>query len=209
MCIRDSGETQQVAAQTTSYLSSNDPMDRVKRSIVLIYAEASGKASGVIGKGTGFVIRRRGSKVWILTNRHVIQNPEDGLPASRLNVEFYLGRLPTGKVGQRLAAEHHSERPDQQGSAPAQDLALIVVDSAPPDVQPLALANATGSLGSVQTIGHPGNELWQDRFLPVLDVDTKEMILRGSMDYGGSGSPVLGAEGQVVGVIYDLSLIHI
>ena len=217
------GETQLVAATITTYLPDDDPLAKIKRSIVLIYAEATGsKISGVIGKGTGFVIRRRGDRVWILTNRHVILNPEDRKPATRMNVEFFLGPLPTGKVGQRLPAQHVSEASKQQAYDYSRDLALIVVDGAPPDVQPLPLAaDVPRGEESLLMIGHPAGHNWLANPLSLLKVtEEDDLLFDVSSDlvkvnptaagdllvkpfaYGVSGSPVIRTGGEVVGIIY-------
>lgn len=53
-------------------------------------------------------------------------------------------------------------------------------------------------------VGHPSNQgPWTVVTYPLLKTTDQVLLLDGGLDSGASGSPVLSASGQVVGVVYD------
>lgn len=138
---------------------------------------------GSLGVGTGFVV---GDGTWLLTNRHVVEG------AAAVELETWDGR-PAGTG--TLAAVAPS----------GADLALLRVDGPPLAPMALSLDRPASSTDAVVTAGYPGGRLL------VRSTGTVELLARNSgsevlvtdlaCEPGCSGSPVLGADGRVVGVI--------
>jgi superkiller protein 3 len=188
-----------LAFTTTQYLKPTDPETRVRRATVIITPIYSPEGRGA--EGTGFIIKRQGDTLWILTNRHVVMDAwERSIPrvTEKPEIQLYLGdKRPNERiqpiVGQVL---HHTDAKDEL------DLAIIQVTAPglPPDIQPLPfnLSPNTGSL--ISAIGHPKAEEWAKGEGKLLDIDSQRLILKINFDKGNSGGPILDQNNRVIGV---------
>jgi tetratricopeptide (TPR) repeat protein len=194
------GAKQVLPATNVSYLPQGDPLTSVKRSVVLLWPTFSGKNAGVGLLGTGFVVRRQGDRAWIVTALHVVRDLESNALATKVEAELFTGPLPAGVVAPR------AEVLLSQGTAlPASGDEPIVLEvrGLPPDIQALPLAT-TPAQGVLMVVGHPSKPgPWTVVSYPLLKTTDQALLLDGGLDPGASGSPVLSASRQVVGVVYD------
>ena len=188
-------------AETTRYIDPQDPLARVRRSVVRILPTFSGNSSGAGAHGTGFVVRRQGDKALILTARHVIRDPDEGREATGIQIELYGGNLPAGIVASRVPVQQI-----KSGNGDL-DLALLVVVGLPEDIQPLNFSSLPVKDGMPLTmVGHPGRENWKNITGTLLTSDINTLIVKsGQMAEGGSGSPVLSHKAEVIGMVYTLN----
>jgi hypothetical protein len=85
----------------------------------------------------------------------------------------------------------------------SEDIVLFEVEGLPPDIQPLPLSMASPQ-GPLKVVGHPSNmPPWAVASFPLLKSTDKFLVLDGQLETGASGSPVLNATGQVVGLVYE------
>ena len=186
--------------ESTRFLNSEDPLTPVRRSVVRILPTFSGKNSGVGLLGTGFVVRRQGDRAWIATALHVVRDLESNALATKVEAELFTGPLPAGVVAPR-AEVLLSQGPALPASG---DEAIVLeVRGLPPDIQALPLAT-TPAQGVLMVVGHPSKPgPWTVVSYPLLKTTDQALLLDGGLDPGASGSPVLSASRQVVGVVYD------
>ena len=194
------GAEQVLAASDLRYLPRNDPTTPVKRAVVRLLPSFSGKRSGIGLIGTGFVVRREGDRAWIATALHVVRDPDDYGVATKVEAELFTGPLPTGLLPPRLEVVLSNDpKQAQSGDGPV----VLEVRGLPPDIQPLPLAT-TPAQGALMVVGHPSNQgPWTVVTYPLLKTTDQALLLDGGLDSGASGSPVISASGQVVGVVYD------
>jgi len=194
------GAKQVLPATNVSYLPQGDPLTSVKRSVVLLWPTFSGKNAGVGLLGTGFVVRRQGDRAWIVTALHVVRDLESNALATKVEAELFTGPLPAGVVAPR-AEVLLSQGPALPASG---DEAIVLeVRGLPPDIQALPLAT-TPAQGVLMVVGHPSKPgPWTVVSYPLLKTTDQALLLDGGLDPGASGSPVLSASRQVVGVVYD------
>ena len=188
-------------AEATRYLDPQDPLARVRRSVVRILPTFSGNSSGAGAHGTGFVVRRQGDKAWILTARHVIRDPDEGRVAIDIQIELYEGNLPAGIVASRVPVQ-----PIKSGVGDL-DQALLVVYGLPKDIQPLNFSSLPVKDGMrLAMVGHPGKARWSFE-QGKLSVVSQQILLIScpGMGPGGSGSPVLSDTKEVIGMVYALN----
>jgi len=194
------GDKQVLAATNVSYLPQGDPLTPVKRSVVLLWPTFSGKNAGVGLLGTGFVVRRQGDRAWIVTALHVVRDLESNALATKVEAELFTGPLPAGVVAPR-AEVLLSQGPALPASG--DEPIVLEVRGLPPDIQALPLAT-TPAQGVLMVVGHPSKPgPWTVVSYPLLKTTDQALLLDGGLDPGASGSPVLSASRQVVGVVYD------
>jgi tetratricopeptide (TPR) repeat protein len=194
------GAKQVLPATNVSYLPQGDPLTSVKRSVVLLWPTFSGKNAGVGLLGTGFVVRRQGDRAWIVTALHVVRDLESNALATKVEAELFTGPLPAGVVAPR-AEVLLSQGPALPASG--DEPIVLEVRGLPPDIQALPLAT-TPAQGVLMVVGHPSKPgPWTVVSYPLLKTTDQALLLDGGLDPGASGSPVLSASRQVVGVVYD------
>lgn len=196
----EKGTTRVLPTADLSFLPRNDPANPLKRAVVRLWSTFGGKKVGVGLLGTGFVVQREGDRAWIATALHVVRNPEDYGVATRVEAELFTGPLPPGLVPPRLEVliRQASTLP-RSGDEPI----LLEVRGLPPDIKPLPLAT-TPAQGVLTIVGHPNKSgPWTVLRYPLLTSSEQALLLEGKLDKGASGSPVLSASQQVVGVVYD------
>jgi superkiller protein 3 len=172
----------------------------VKRAVVRLWPTFSGKNAGIGLLGTGFVVRRQGDLAWIATALHVVREPDGNNVATKVEAELFTGPLPPGLERPRLEVVLNPGTPlPESGDEPI----LLEVRGLPPDVLPLPLAK-TPAQGVLMIVGHPTQPgPWTVVRYPLLTSNEAALLLAGGLASGASGSPVLSASQQVVGVVYD------
>jgi tetratricopeptide (TPR) repeat protein len=195
------GRTREIAPSDRTYLNTNDPNTPLRRSVVRIWPTFSGTKSGIGLLGTGFVVRREGDRAWIATARHVVLDPDNSAPPTKLEAELYSGALPPTLTTTRLSVVLPSGAESDASSG--DDLILLEVKGLPPDMAPLPLGQDLPR-GRVKVVGHPtGQPPWSVLDLPLLKTIERELFLDGALDSGASGSPVLDGDGKVLGLVYQ------
>jgi superkiller protein 3 len=200
---------QRLALAETRYLT-RDTVTPLKRSVVKIIARFPHSAKGS-GYGTGFVIKRKGNKAWIVTNRHVVFEPDTQQRGEDLQVELYYGNPPDGIPVARLEKAPVRLLQMTEPNDPL-DLAVLEVTDLPADIQPLPVRQQTaGDRLNVRIIGHSGAQAWpvdETESLGFVNSQLKDrLLLRLYLRKGASGSPILDAQNRVLGVLFgDITL---
>jgi tetratricopeptide (TPR) repeat protein len=186
-----------------SFVPREGEPDNLLRSTVYIVAATSGGSNF----GVGWVVKREGDRIWIVTNRHVLT--ETGKPKgdllSDIQIEYYVNAPSPAdsscncRVDARI--EKTSDPLDEK-----MDVALLVVDNAPSDIVPLKFATSAPSLGTELNIpGMHGGEWSLEKGNRSTQNMTTEMRISGaSIGAGSSGSPVLDSSSNVTGMIFDV-----
>lgn len=171
--------------------------------------------------GTGWVIKREGTDVLIITNSHVVEGALDP-QASGIDSNIEVAFLDsTGAVITRRASlladtnyntPSYTDLPDR-----LLDLAILRVADIPVDIQPLPLSNKDTSIDSViRIIGHPqrtggsreGNyfpESWSVVRGTLSGRNEDSIALDATLANGNSGSPVLDMNHRVVGIVFSVT----
>jgi S1-C subfamily serine protease len=87
------------------------------------------------------------------------------------------------------------------------DLALLVIDNAPDDIQPLGISNSQelARLSEMTVIGHPTTGLpWTVDLGILSNRDSSQLqVSQASFGPGSSGGPILNGQNQVVGITFE------
>ncbi|MCA2979015.1 MAG: trypsin-like peptidase domain-containing protein [Myxococcaceae bacterium] len=170
-----------------------DLFKRLEPSVVVL--EATSAAGDRLAHGTGFVVRADGL---VVTNHHVI----DGFASMRAVFADGRRHAVTGVVFSEPKSDLAVVQLDARGLTPlvlgrseglAEGASIFVLGN------PLGLdfSFAEGVVAAVRESGLPG-----DSRLELKDADRQPLLqLDVNSDFGGSGSPVVDAEGRVVGVL--------
>lgn len=175
------------------------------------------------GVGTGFVIDRE--KRWFLTCRHVVGDrksaevffPEVVNGELNTDPDAYLSRRDELRKNGRLVKGKVLRTSDEL------DLALLELDSLPPNTPAVPFADSPLSVGQrVAAVGHRADlpTLWNvsdgvvrqvgkladgyDWQGTLLAKDAPAVLLQLSVEQGDSGGPVLNARGELVAVVSGL-----
>ena len=154
-------------------------------------AEASPGSPGIgVGQGSGFLYDKRGR---IVTNNHVVKN------ATRVEVTFSNGTTQDARI---------------LGVDPDSDLAVLEVDMAPSEIEPLPLGDSS-ALQVGQTVAAIGNPFGLEGTLTTGIVSSLGRVVPSGLSHfsipqmiqtdaainpGNSGGPLLNLNGEVVGV---------
>ena len=198
-------------ADDLAWLPANEPLLPVLRAVVRVVTTTS---TG-IEYGTGVVVQREGSRIWVLTNRHVVTDgllgsvADDEQRAQRqaaplsdeVSVDFF-SEPPAGRTWLRLEAEIV----DATGPQDDLDLALLLIENAPDDIQPLALASESAGLDTdVRLIGHHNAPWGLSRgYISQRPQGTVLQLAGAAIGRRSSGSPILDAENRVVGIVTSI-----
>jgi superkiller protein 3 len=188
-----------LALAETRYLSQ-DGETPLRRAVVKVVAFFPGNNRGT-GIGTGCIIKNRNGVAWVLTNRHVVFDPDNRQKGENLQIELYFGNVPRELNRPRLGEDGlgsvrilHMTDPDDP-----LDLAVLEVTGLP-DIPPLPLASGGIQAPSLtKIIDNPGGG-WQSNEAKLIDADTEILTLKIKLDSGSSGSPVL-VNNQMVGLV--------
>jgi superkiller protein 3 len=198
-CLRSRLYVPLSALNDIRWLAKDDPLTPTKRSVVKIIAFFPGNAKGT-AYGTGYVIKREGDKVWIITNRHCVFDKDTGDRGENLQVEPYYGSPPDTLYREYIAAKviPQSER-DQQI-----DLTILEVTGLPPDIQPLAtFPDKINSGTAIKIIGHPSGKDWVVEDGQVVSLEGESLKLQVKVETGNSGGPVLDSQKRAIGIVYQ------
>ncbi|MEO1399778.1 MAG: tetratricopeptide repeat protein [Cyanobacteria bacterium J06635_1] len=170
------------------WLPQNDENLQLKRAVVRIVSANSSEV------GTGWVIKRENDRLWVVTNSHVVDS------GGAIRVQFF-----SDKPSDRDYFQLSAELLQSTGSNGKIDLALLAIDNAPRDIEPLAVAANNLSSGSrVSILGHPSiGEAWTLSGGEVSHARANELQLQTTVAPGNSGGPVMNDQNQVVGVMYS------
>jgi len=189
-----------IALNTTKYLPQEDPLTRIKRSIVKISVVFTGNAKGT-AYGTGYVVKRRGTTVWIITNRHVVVDGDTEQRGDNLEVEPYYGEnLPNLPRDRVVAKIIHITQPQEN-----LDLALLEVTGLPDDISPLTFHQGEiNPQTPISIIGHPESKDWSKYEAITIGIQSSSgnLLIDVSLAVGGSGSPVFDQEMRVIGLMF-------
>ncbi|WP_419547961.1 tetratricopeptide repeat protein [Microcystis sp.] len=193
-----------IALNTTKYLPQEDPLTRIKRSIVKISVVFTGNAKGT-AYGTGYVVKRRGTTVWIITNRHVVVDRDteqrgDNLE-NNLEVEPYYGENLPNLPRDRVVAKISQITEPQENL----DLALLEVTGLPDDISPLTFHQGEiNPQTPISIIGHPESKDWSKYEAITIGIQSSSgnLLIDVSLAVGGSGSPVFDQEMRVIGLMF-------
>jgi len=177
----------------------NEPLFDLKRSVVKVVL----KSEDGWGVGTGWIIKRKGNKAWVVTNRHVVTKKEDTEQHENIEVEFY-SDPPPGQFRKRQPAKIVKMTSPNDWL----DLAVLEVTGIPEDIQPLTLSSSSQAGNTpILVIGHPYNKT--EWFVSQGDVSRKthqKLELSAFLASGSSGGPVLNKQNQVVGLAVGIKL---
>ncbi|MDB9406563.1 tetratricopeptide repeat protein [Microcystis sp. CS-574] len=189
-----------IALNNTKYLPQEDPLTRIKRSIVKISVVFTGNAKGT-AYGTGYVVKRRGTTVWIITNRHVVVDRDTEQKGDNLEVEPYYGEnLPNLPRDRVVAKIIHITQPQEN-----LDLALLEVTGLPDDISPLTFHQGEiNPQTPISIIGHPESKDWSKYEAITIGIQSSSgnLLIDVSLAVGGSGSPVFDQEMRVIGLMF-------
>ncbi|MFM6558041.1 MAG: tetratricopeptide repeat protein [Microcystis panniformis] len=188
-----------IALNNTKYLPQEDPLTRIKRSIVKISVIFTGNAKGT-AYGTGYVVKRRGTTVWIITNRHVVVDRDTEQRGDNLEVEPYYGEnLPNLPRDRVVAKIIHITQPQEN-----LDLALLEVTGLPDDISPLTFHQGEiNPKTRISIIGHPESKDWSKYEAITIGIQSSSgnLLIDVSLAVGASGSPVFDKEMRVIGLM--------
>ncbi len=189
-----------IALNNTKYLPQEDRLTRIKRSIVKISVVFTGNAKGT-AYGTGYVVKRRGTTVWIITNRHVVVDRDTEQRGDNLEVEPYYGEnLPNLPRDRVVAKIIHITEPQEN-----LDLALLEVTGLPDDISPLTFHQGEiNPQTPISIIGHPESKDWSKYEAITIGIQSSSgnLLIDVSLAVGGSGSPVFDQEMRVIGLMF-------
>jgi protein O-GlcNAc transferase len=198
---------QPAIADDQKYLPSitDEPLVPVLRSTARIIVETSGGTTLGSKVGTGWVVKREGNTVWVVTNRHVILSNDDTQQVSNaIAVEFY-SQLPAEKRPRYTATVEKIGAPEDL------DLAVIKITGIPADIQPLQPSPKRISLNTrVRVIGHPYTDPipWHSssgeisNYAP--DPNNPWLSIDASVAEGNSGGPVVNDDSQIVAMMVTM-----
>jgi superkiller protein 3 len=189
-----------IALNNTKYLPQEAPLTRIKRSIVKISVVFTGNAKGT-AYGTGYVVKRQGTTVWIITNRHVVVDRDTEQRGDNLEVEPYYGEnLPNLPRDRVVAKIIHITQPQEN-----LDLALLEVTGLPDDISPLTFHQGEiNPKTRISIIGHPESKDWSKYEAITIGIQSSSgnLLIDVSLAVGGSGSPVFDQEMRVIGLMF-------
>jgi tetratricopeptide (TPR) repeat protein len=192
-----------------AWLPENEPLLPLLRSVVRVVTPTLTAPK----YGTGWVVKREGNRIWILTNRHVVTESaltpgstrlqeQAGPLATDIEVDFF-SEPPAGRTWLRLDAEVVAATGPQDNL----DVALLVVENAPEDIQPLALGDSAqlNRQSTLTVIGHPSAVLpWTSDQGLLSNRDVEQLqVSQASFGPGSSGGPILNDQNQVVGIVFE------
>ncbi|MCZ8125420.1 MAG: tetratricopeptide repeat protein [Microcystis sp. LE19-114.1B] len=189
-----------IALNTTKYLPQEDRLTRIKRSIVKISVVFTGNAKGT-AYGTGYVVKRRGTTVWIITNRHVVVDRDTEQRGDNLEVEPYYGENLPNLPRDRVVAKISQITEPQENL----DLALLEVTGLPDDISPLTFHQGEiNPQTPISIIGHPESKDWSKYEAITIGIQSSSgnLLIDVSLAVGGSGSPVFDQEMRVIGLMF-------
>lgn len=186
----------------------DDPYLSIMRSVVRIVTPTN---TG-IKYGTGWIVKREGNRIWVLTNRHVVTDTDfsgeesydqmkGGKLENNIEVDFY-NSPPDGASFLRLKAQIV----EATRSEDYLDLALLVIENAPEDIQPLEISKVSAGLDTdVYIVGHH-NDPWaiSRGYINSLPQGATLQFAGATIGKRSSGSPILDNQNRVLGIVTSI-----
>jgi len=173
------------------------------RSTARIIVQTSGGTSNGPKIGTGWVVKRDGNEVWVVTNRHVVlSDQQTSRPSTAIEVEFF-SELPAEKRPRYTAVVEHISEPNEE-----LDLSVLRITGVPSDIQPLKVSTSRISRNTpVRVIGHPYtvNDPWSSSPGEIINYNPNPNNIWLPVDAyvaeGNSGGPVVNDQLQVIAMM--------
>ncbi|MEG4035500.1 tetratricopeptide repeat protein [Microcoleus sp. S36b_A4] len=173
----------------------DEPLVSLKRSVVRVIIKNSPELQSV----TGWVVKRKGNKAWIVTKRFVkTSDPTKLQSAPEIEVEFY-SKPTSGEFRKRKPAKIAKNT----AASDKLDLALLEVTNIPKDIKPLARASASVPIHSpTHIIGYSDdtNDDWTVATGKVINKSDRELQISAISVRVNAGSPVLDRQNRVVAI---------
>jgi superkiller protein 3 len=172
-----------------------EPLRDELRATVLIIANDIPGTQGPT-KGTGWVVKREGNTIWVMTNRHVIAN-QQRQPSPKIEIEFFSDIEATRRARFSATVEQISNDPNL-------DLAVLKITGIPDDIRPLKMGTGRVSrYTKIIVIGHPINaDPWNSPGGEVTNYSANKLTVSVSVATGNSGSPVINeTTKEVIGIM--------
>ena len=175
----------------------DEPKVKVLRSTARIITQVSEGAS----IGTGWVCKRQGDTIWVVTNRHVVSDRNSQRPIKTIEVEFF-SELPEEKRPRYQAKIEHTTAANNQSL----DLAVLKITGVPDDIQPLKLNTSRIRLNTrVFVIGHPYtvDNPWNSASGEISNYNPNSSVVAvdANVAAGNSGGPVINENHEVIAVM--------
>ncbi|NEP00842.1 MAG: tetratricopeptide repeat protein [Symploca sp. SIO2E9] len=196
LALRRDPQTLAINEQKNIPTEEEEPLVKVLRSTARIIAEVSGDKK----IGTGWVVKRQGNILWIVTNRHVISDKQSKRRSDNIEVEFF-SELPDEKRPRYKAKiEKMTDFNDEL------DLTVLKVKGIPDDIQPLKFRRGRVSRNTpVRVIGHPFtvDDPWNSASGEVTNYNpgNPRLPIKANVAEGNSGGPVINEKMEVIAVI--------
>ena len=161
-----------------------EPLRDELRATVLIIANDIPGTQGQT-RGTGWVVKREGNTIWVMTNRHVIADNR-GKPSPKIEIEFFSDIEENRRT--RFAATV-----EQISNDPNLDLAVLKITGIPDDIRPLKMGTGRISRNTkIIVIGHPINaDPWNSSGGEVTNYSINKVTVSAVVATGNSGGPVI------------------
>ncbi|VXD23376.1 Tetratricopeptide TPR_2 repeat protein [Planktothrix serta PCC 8927] len=172
-----------------------EPLRDELRATVLIIANDIPGTRGPT-RGTGWVVKREGNTIWVMTNRHVIAN-QQRQPSPKIEIEFFSEIEATRRARFPATVEQISN--DEK-----LDLAVLKITGIPDDIRPLKMGTGRVSRNTkVIVIGHPINaDPWNSSGGEVTNYSINKVTVSAVVATGNSGGPVINeTTKEVIGIM--------
>ncbi|MBD2481227.1 tetratricopeptide repeat protein [Planktothrix sp. FACHB-1365] len=171
-----------------------EPLRDELRATVLIIANDIPGTQGPT-RGTGWVVKREGNTIWVVTNRHVIAN-QQRQPSPKIEIEFF-----SEIEGEK---RRFSATVEQISNDPNLDLAVLKITGIPDDIRPLKMGTGRVSRNTkIIVIGHPINaDPWNSSGGEVTNYSINKVTISAVVATGNSGGPVINeTTKEVIGIM--------
>jgi tetratricopeptide (TPR) repeat protein len=172
-----------------------EPLRDELRATVLIIANDIPGTQGQT-RGTGWVVKREGNTIWVMTNRHVIAN-QQRQPSPKIEIEFFSEIEATRRARFPATVEQISNDENL-------DLAVLKITGIPDDIRPLKMGKGQVSRNTrILVIGHPINaDPWNSSGGEVTNYSINKVTVSAVVATGNSGSPVINeTTKEVIGIM--------
>ena len=178
----------------------DEPLVAILRPVVRIIA----KIPNGNNIGAGWVVKRQGNRIFIITNRHVVSD-EQGTKRQSNNIEVeFFSEAPNNNRRRQPAKIVHITNPND-----SLDLAILEVTEAPEDIEPLQILSGRVSRATpVRIIGHPFNGgVWAAVPGEVSNYNPNEdkILIDATLAQGNSGGPVLDEKNRVIALMVQIT----
>ena len=172
--------------------------DELRATVLIIANDIPGTQAPI--KGTGWVVKREGNTVWVVTNRHVIAD-DKGKTSPKIEIEFFSDIEENRRA--RFAATV-----EQISNDPNLDLAVLKITGIPDDIRPLKMGKGRVSRNTkIIVIGHPINvKPWTSSSGEVGYYDPNQLTISATVATGNSGGPVINeTTKEVIGLMVQVA----